>query len=273
MIAANGYLILKNGTYMKLPSQRQAAAQLSAAGQEPITGNMVHPHHIAIIMDGNGRWAKSRGLPRTAGHKKGAEALRTILTACRDHDVRCLTVYAFSSENWKRPANEILDLMQLLRLYLQHEIKELHAHDTKLQFIGDRTQLDADIQRIIEEAESLTCNNTSFTLTVALSYGSRQELVRAVRKLASKAAKGELDPQNLTEDDISRELDTSQLPEPDLLIRTGGEQRLSNFLLWQSAYTELYFTPTLWPDFGNKEFGEALEAFAARERRYGNTHD
>jgi len=229
------------------------------------------PEHVAVIMDGNGRWAKSRGLPRTAGHKKGADTLRSVLNACRDAGVRYLTIYAFSSENWKRPTDEISDLMQLLRHYLQHELDTMHENKVRMRFIGDLTQLDREVLSSIEEAVELTSRNKDFNLTVALSYGSRQEIVRAVRKLAAQVENGTLTPDAISEDTITHMLDTAELPEPDLLIRTGGEQRLSNFLLWQSAYTEFYFTPVLWPDFETSHFMEALQDYAGRERRYGTT--
>ncbi len=229
------------------------------------------PQHVAIIMDGNGRWAKARGLPRTAGHKKGADALRNVLNACRDAGVKYLTIYAFSAENWKRPADEISDLMQILRHYLDKELQTLHENNVRLRFIGDLPQLDKDIRAQINDAMELTSRNRAFNLTVALSYGSRQEIVRAVRKLATEIASGKIKAEAISEDDIAQALDTAGLPEPDLLIRTGGEQRLSNFLLWQSAYTEFYFTPTLWPDFDRDHFTKALQDYAKRERRYGTT--
>jgi len=229
------------------------------------------PSHVAIIMDGNGRWAKSRGLPRTAGHKKGADTLRRVLNACRDAGVHYLTIYAFSSENWKRPSDEISDLMQLLRHYLQQELHTMHENKVRLRFIGDLTQLDKDILGSVNEAVELTSRNTAFNMTVALSYGSRQEIVRAIRKLATDIQAGKLEPSQITEQTVSDVLDTTGMPEPDLLIRTGGEQRLSNFLLWQSAYTEFYFTPVLWPDFDTTHFMEALKEYAKRERRYGST--
>ncbi|MDE3015966.1 MAG: isoprenyl transferase [Pseudomonadota bacterium] len=227
------------------------------------------PRHVAVIMDGNGRWAKSRGLPRTAGHKKGADALRNIMNACRNAGVSYLTIYAFSSENWKRPESEISDLMQLLRHYLQQELETLHENKVRLRFIGDLSPLVKDIRASIDDAVEVTAKNSAFNLTVALSYGARQEILRAARRLAEKISSGALKPENISEEDISRSLDTSDLPDPDLLIRTGGEQRLSNFLLWQSAYTEFYFTETLWPDFGQAHFTEALKDYARRERRYG----
>lgn len=229
------------------------------------------PQHIAIIMDGNGRWAKSRGMPRVAGHRKGADALRRTLDACRAAGVKYLTVYAFSSENWKRPNDEISDLMQLLKHYLEKELPELKKSDVCLRFIGDFSRLDADMQARVQDAMQETAVNTSFNLTVALSYGSRQEVTRAVRSLAEKVKAGKLEPHNITEEMLDAALDTAELPEPDLLIRTGGEQRISNFLLWQSAYTEFYFTNTLWPDFDASHLTHALEEFAKRERRYGTT--
>lgn len=236
--------------------------------QRPMTHDLL-PRHIAIIMDGNGRWAKSRGLPRTAGHKKGADSLRNVLNACRDAGVKYLTIYAFSSENWKRPTDEISDLMQLLRHYLERELQTMHENGVRMRFIGDLSQLDTDIRSSIKDAVEMTQRNHAFNLTVALSYGSRQELARAVRRIAADVESGKLKPGEVSEEHITQALDTADLPEPDLLIRTGGEHRLSNFLLWQSAYTELYFTPVLWPDFDKVHFMEALQDYARRERRYG----
>jgi undecaprenyl diphosphate synthase len=227
------------------------------------------PTHVAIIMDGNGRWAKARHLPRTAGHKKGADSLRRTLDACRDAGVKYLTVYAFSSENWKRPKDEIQDLMQLLKHYLDKELPELKKNHICLRFIGDFSPLDVEMQQRIKHAMQETAANSSFTLTVALSYGSRQELTRAMRALAQQVEAGTLRSEQINEETIAAALDTANIPEPDLLIRTGGEQRISNFLLWQSAYTEFYFTDTLWPDFDSTHLQEALTDFAGRERRYG----
>jgi len=236
---------------------------------EPLPGKM--PVHIAMIMDGNGRWAKARGLPRALGHKKGSEALRGILEGCRQMGLRYLTIYAFSAENWKRPAVEITDLMELLRHYLDHEIATLHKNGIRLRVIGDTGKLSPDLRNQIAEAETLTRSNESFNLTVALSYGARQELLRAVRELASGLESGALHADAIDEAALSALLYTRELPDPDLLIRTGGEHRLSNFLLWQSAYTELYFTPTLWPDFTVEHLREAITEYASRERRYGTT--
>jgi undecaprenyl diphosphate synthase len=234
---------------------------LLTANRQPL------PTHIAIIMDGNGRWAKSRGLPRTAGHKKGADSLRNILNACRENGIEFLTIYAFSSENWKRPSDEISDLMQLLKLYLHQELDTMHENNVRLRFIGDLSKLDSDIRADITSATEMTQRNHQFNLTIALSYGSRQEIVRAVQKLIAQG----IPSTDITEDMVSKTLDTGDLPEPDLLIRTGGEQRMSNFLLWQSAYTELYFTDVLWPDFDKAHFKHALEDYAGRERRFGAT--
>ncbi len=229
------------------------------------------PAHIAIIMDGNGRWAKAQGLPRTAGHKKGAESLRRVMDACRSAGIRYLTVYAFSSENWKRPADEINDLMQLLQHYLRQEMQTLHENNVRLRFIGDLSQLDSTIREQVDDAVQQTAKNSAFNLTIALSYGGRQEILRAIQKLVADVESGKRKAKDLSEQVFTEALDTAGLPEPDLLIRTGGEQRISNFLLWQSAYTEFYFTDALWPDFDAKHFTQALEDYATRERRYGNT--
>jgi undecaprenyl diphosphate synthase len=227
------------------------------------------PQHVAIIMDGNGRWAKARGLPRTAGHKKGADSLRRTLDYCHDAGIKHLTIYAFSAENWKRPSDEISDLMQLLQHYLHRELETLHQRGVRLRFIGDLSKLGAEIREQILYAEDMTKRNDAFSLTIALSYGSRQEIVRATQKIAEKLAAGKISTNDITEELFAENLDTAGLPEPDLLIRTGGEKRLSNFLLWQSAYTEFYFTDTLWPDFDKADFTAALTDFSSRERRYG----
>ena len=229
------------------------------------------PVHVAIIMDGNGRWAKNRGLPRGAGHKKGAESLRRTMDACKKAGIKYLTVYAFSSENWRRPEAEINDLMQLLQHYLRHEMQTMHENNIRLRFIGDLSHLDEHVREQVEDAAEQTRNNTQFNLTIALSYGGRQEIARAVQKLAKDVAKGKIAASDISEDTVTNALDTAGLPEPDLLIRTGGEQRISNFLLWQSAYTEFYFCDTLWPDFGENELAAALADFAGRNRRFGTT--
>lgn len=229
------------------------------------------PVHVAIIMDGNGRWAQARGLPRAAGHAQGAEAVRRTVKAAKVLGVQYLTLYGFSLENWKRPAKEIADLMGLLRLYLRREIGELHREGVRIRFIGDRTLLAADIISLIEMSEQKTRANTRLDLIVALSYGSRQEIAMAARQLAIDAAAGKIDPETIDENALDSRLYTAGVPDPDLIIRTSGEQRISNFLLWQSAYAELVFTDVLWPDFSQEKLENSIEEFGRRERRYGAT--
>ena len=227
------------------------------------------PDHVAIIMDGNGRWAQARGLPRTAGHKAGAEAVRRTVKAAVAMGVPYLTLFGFSSENWKRPSGEIGDLMGLLRLYLRNEIAELDSQGVRLRVIGDRSRFAEDIQRLIVDAEGRTQGNTKLHLTIALSYGGRQEILDAARSLAEQVQRGEIAPADIDETRFERALYTAGLPEPDLLIRTSGEQRISNFLLWQMAYAEFVFTDVLWPDFGQDQMADALSEFRGRERRFG----
>jgi undecaprenyl diphosphate synthase len=227
------------------------------------------PAHVAIIMDGNGRWAAARGLPRVAGHKAGVEAVRRVVRAAMEMGVGCLTLYAFSSENWRRPLGEVLDLTGLLRHFLRIEIDELHERGARLRFIGDRARFDPDIQRDLARAEQRTSGNSRLDLVVALSYGGRAEIVAATRAAIRAALDGTLDPETLDEDSFGSLLSTAGLPDPDLIIRTSGEQRLSNFLLWQSAYAEMVFLDVLWPDFSQPHFAEALAQFARRERRFG----
>jgi undecaprenyl diphosphate synthase len=227
------------------------------------------PRHVAIIMDGNGRWAQARGLPRIAGHRQGAEAVRRTVRAAGELGIPYLTLFGFSSENWKRPLAEIDDLMGLLRHYLRGEIADLHKNAVRLRVIGDLARLAPDIVTMIANAERLTCENSGVTLTIALSYGGRAEIVAAVRALAERCADGALAPDAIDEAVISQHLFTSGIPDPDLLIRTSGEQRISNFLLWQCAYSELVFTKALWPDFGRAYLEQAIDDFGGRERRYG----
>ncbi len=229
------------------------------------------PVHVAIIMDGNGRWAQARGYPRVMGHKQGAEAVRRTIKAAKQLGVRYLTFYGFSLENWKRPATEIADLMSLLRIYLRQEVSELHREGVRIRFIGERERLEPEIVSLIEMAEQKTRGNTQLNLIVALSYGSRQEITAAARRIAREAAAGELDPETVDEQAIAGRLFTSDIPDPDLIIRTSGEKRISNFLLWQSAYAELIFTDVLWPDFSREELENSIQEFARRERRYGAT--
>ncbi len=227
------------------------------------------PRHVAIIMDGNGRWAKARGLPRTEGHRRGMAAVRKTVQGAIDLGVSYLTLYGFSSENWNRPAGEVQDLMGLLRLYLRREVAELHSNGVRIRFIGNRARLAPDIVRLIEDSEELTRRNTRLTLIIALSYGSRDEILYAVRGLMREAAAGAIDPDSIDEETFAKRLLTADIPDPDLIIRTSGEQRLSNFLLWQSAYAELIFTSCLWPDFGPDELRAAVSEFQTRDRRYG----
>lgn len=227
------------------------------------------PTHVAIIMDGNGRWAKSRGLPRVAGHQRGAESVRTVVEGCRELGIGYLTLYAFSSENWKRPPSEVDDLMALLRHYLRREISDLHGNNVRVRFIGDRVALAEDIRSLIVEAESETSGNTGLTLTIAINYGSHNEILGACKEIARAVASDKLDPDSITEEVFENYLDTADTPPPDLLIRTSGEQRLSNFLLWQLAYSELIFMDTLWPDFSKRNLEEAVHEFHGRDRRYG----
>lgn len=234
-----------------------------------VAGKVGVPRHVAIIMDGNGRWAKARGLPRAAGHRQGAEAARKVLRAAGEAGVECLTLYAFSSENWKRSAGEVSDLMGLLRLYIKKELDALHREGVRLVIIGDHRAFPADLIQMIDKAVERTGDNSRITLAIALNYGARSELVKAARLLASKAAAGALDPDSIDEAAIDGALDTAGLPPLDLLIRTSGEHRLSNFLLWQAAYSELLFVETLWPDFDGEMLRRAIEDYGRRERRFG----
>ena len=241
----------------------------SEAKAEPETGAGPVPRHVAIIMDGNGRWAEKRGLPRVAGHRAGAEALRRTLKAAVRHGVEFVTVYAFSSENWRRSDQEIADLTGLMRYYLDREFAEIHREGVRLQIIGDIEAFGPDLTRRLNAAVEQTKGNGRLTLVVALNYGSRAEMVAAARALAEQAKAGAIDPAAIDEATLASHLSTASLPDPDLVIRTSGEIRLSNFLLWQSAYAELMFVESLWPDFDERVFAEALSRFATRDRRFG----
>ncbi|MBN9508346.1 MAG: di-trans,poly-cis-decaprenylcistransferase [Alphaproteobacteria bacterium] len=227
------------------------------------------PAHVAIIMDGNGRWAAARDLPRVAGHRAGAQAVRRTIEAAIRNGVTWLTLYAFSSENWRRPVSEVLDLTGLLRHYLRNEVAELARQGVRLRFIGDLSRFDPDVQADLRAAARDTAANTRLNLTIALSYGARAEIVEAARRIAAAARSGTLDPAGLDEAAFGAMLTTDGIPDPDLVLRTSGEQRLSNFLLWQAAYAELLFLDVLWPDFAEQHFVAALEQFARRERRFG----
>ena len=227
------------------------------------------PRHVAIIMDGNGRWAAARGLPRVEGHRRGVEALRRTVRAAGELGIRVLTIFSFSSENWSRPAAEISDLMGLLRLFLRNDLAELQKHNVRVRVIGERDGLSADIGGLLVEAEDLTRDNDGLTLQVAFNYGARQEIVRAAKRMAQSIAKGEVTPESIDAESFVRFLDAPDIPDPDLIIRTSGEQRLSNFLLWQSAYSELVFVPTYWPDFDRAALESAINEYRRRERRFG----
>jgi undecaprenyl diphosphate synthase len=227
------------------------------------------PQHIAIIMDGNGRWAKRRLMPRVAGHRKGVEALREVIRCCAERGVSHLTVFAFSSENWRRPQEEVTLLMELFLRALENEVAKLHENGIRFRVIGDLSGFSERIQALIRDAEALTRSNTRLTFTVAANYGGRWDIVQAVRKLMAAG----LTPEDMNEAVLAQQLSMAEAPEPDLFIRTGGEQRVSNFLLWQLAYTELYFTDTLWPDFDAAAFDEAIASYRTRERRFGRTSE
>lgn len=228
-----------------------------------------YPRHVAIIMDGNGRWARSRGLPRVEGHRRGVQALKAIVKHANNIGMEWLTLYSFSSENWSRPAEEVGELMGLLKLFIRRDLAELHTANVRVRIIGERINLPRDIAGLLDEAETKTADNSGLNLVVAFNYGSRDEIARAVRKLAADAAAGLIDPATINEAAISATLDTRAMPDPDLIIRTSGEQRLSNFLMWQAAYAELIFVPTYWPDFSAAEFDSAIDTYMGRERRFG----
>jgi undecaprenyl diphosphate synthase len=236
------------------------------------TEGEIVPVHVAIIMDGNGRWANARGKPRSAGHKAGADAVRRALESAVENGVKYLTLFGFSSENWRRPASEIADLMGLLRLYLKKEINALCEKGVRLRVIGDRSKLTADIVEAIDQAERRTRDNTRITLVLALSYGGRDELTMAAKSLALKVASGQLRPEEITEKDFESALYTHGIPDPDLLIRTSGEKRISNFLLWQLAYSEFVFIDKHWPDFEAEDLASAIKEYGRRERRFGTSH-
>ena len=242
---------------------------MSTAPLPAVSGGASEPNHVAIIMDGNGRWAKARGLPRVAGHRRGADAVRRVVRGAGELGIPILTLFAFSTENWTRPADEVSDLMGLLRHYLRSELEELRKNGARLRVIGNREGLAPDIVRDIAEAEQVTRGNNRIDVNICVNYGARDEIVRAARNLAQRAAAGELAAGDIDESSFERELLTAGVPDPDLLIRTSGEQRISNFLLWQCAYAELVFVDTLWPDFGKEHLEQAVAEFRRRERRYG----
>ena len=248
---------------------RESVAVSSAPVLSAVPNTGPVPRHVAIIMDGNGRWAKARHLPRVAGHKAGVEAVRRVTRAARAMGVEALTLYAFSSENWRRPEDEVGALMGLLRLFIRSDLAELVEENVRLRVIGDYRRFAPDLVALVDDAVAKTAGNTGPILVIALNYGSQAELVEATRRLAVRAAAGEIDPAAITAEHIEAELDTAALPPLDLVIRSSGEQRLSNFLLWQAAYAELLFVDTLWPDFTGDTLADAIAAFGQRQRRYG----
>src|SRR4051794_1343087 len=251
---------------MALNADSAAAATLAPGGSRtPV------PIHVAIIMDGNGRWAARRALPRVEGHRRGVESVRRAVRSAIDLGIRYLTIYSFSSENWRRPVQEVTDLMGLLKRFIRNDLADLHANNVKVQIIGERETLAPDTGRLLDEAEEVTRRNAGLTLVVAFNYGARQELLQAIRAIAAKAAMGELDAGAITLETIEAALYTHGIPDPDLIIRTSGEQRISNFLLWQSAYAEFVFLPDLWPDFDDSSFRAAIKEYATRDRRFGGT--
>ena len=227
------------------------------------------PQHVAIIMDGNGRWARKRGLPRTAGHYQGAKVVEQILYDADAMGIKYLTVYAFSTENWSRPQSEVKTLMNLLRTYMRTSLQKCAKNNVRIRVLGDRSKLDEDLIEAIDDLERDTKNNTGLQFLIAINYGGRDDIRRGVMKIAEKVRRGELDPASITEETVSENLDTADIPDPDLLIRTSGELRISNFLIWQCAYTEYYFTDVLWPDFNKEELQKAVDAYMHRERRMG----
>jgi undecaprenyl diphosphate synthase len=245
-----------------LANQREAAVP-------PETGSGRVPRHVAIIMDGNGRWAAERGLPRTEGHRRGMEAVRRTVDAAIELGIEAITLFSFSSENWSRPPAEVSFLFGLIRIFIRRDLAELHRNGVRISVIGDRRNVPADIVALIEEAETLTAGNRRLTMVVAFNYGSRGEITRAVQRIAGEVKAGRLDPSAIDETILSNHLDTAAIRDPDLVIRTSGEMRLSNFLLWQAAYAELVFLPLYWPDFGADALRAAVKEFATRDRRYG----
>lgn len=241
---------------------------MSTDDPSPVNPN---PRHIAIIMDGNGRWAQKRFMPRAVGHQAGVKTVRKIVEYCANNNIEVLTLFAFSSENWRRPENEVSLLMALFMATLQREIDKLHRNNIRLRFIGDRSAFPEKLQTKMAEGEAQTQHNTALTLVIAANYGGHWDMCQAFKHIAAKITAGELTEQDITEELINQHLSTANLPEPDLFIRTGGEERVSNFMLWQLAYAEMYFTPTLWPDFDQNSLAEAITSFKGRQRRFGHT--
>lgn len=254
------------------PEQAMTLRAATGDASAPEPAPAVVPVHVGVIMDGNGRWATARKLPRIEGHRRGVEALRRCVRAAREVGIRFLTIYSFSSENWSRPVGEVTELMRLLKLFLRHDLAELHRANVKVRVIGERSNLSTEIRDLLTEAEETTRANTGLTLVVAFNYGSRQEIAGAVSRIAADVAAGRLKPQDVDVDMISQRLDTAGIPDPDLIVRTSGEQRLSNFLLWQAAYSEFVFLPIYWPDFDKTALLSAIDEYARRDRRFGGVN-
>ena len=248
---------------------REEQGPLGADDRGEALGSPRVPVHVGIIMDGNGRWAAARGMPRLEGHRRGVEALRATVKSASDLGVRFLTVYSFSSENWTRPIEEVSDLMGLLKRFIRKDLADLHRNGVRVRIIGERARLTADIRTLLDDAEELTRNNDGLVLVVAFNYGSRQEIAAAMRRIAEGVKAGTIDPASIGPETVAAHLDTAGIPDPDLIIRTSGEQRLSNFLMWQSAYAEFVFLPCHWPDFDRHALETALDAYMARDRRFG----
>lgn len=251
------------------PEQAMTLRAATGDASAPERAPAVVPVHVGVIMDGNGRWAAARKLPRIEGHRRGVEALRRCVRAAREVGIRFLTIYSFSSENWSRPVGEVTELMRLLKLFLRHDLAELHRANVRVKVIGERANLSPEIRDLLAEAEEMTGGNTGLTLVVAFNYGSRQEIAGAVSRIAADVAAGRLKPQDVDVEMISQRLDTAGIPDPDLIVRTSGEQRLSNFLLWQAAYSEFVFLPIYWPDFDKAALLSAIDEYARRDRRFG----
>ncbi|MBT8148359.1 MAG: di-trans,poly-cis-decaprenylcistransferase [Pseudomonadales bacterium] len=243
----------------------------AGATEHAVVAGLPLPAHVAIIMDGNNRWAQQRNLAGVSGHRSGVETIRKVLSACQENGIKVLTLYAFSSENWQRPEREVQELMKLLRLYLQNELQELHSRGTRMRFIGRRDRLDPDIVALMQRAEQLTAENSGSHLVLAIDYGGRWDIAATAKKLAARVAQGELELAAIDESLFGQQISLADLPEPDLCIRTGAEHRLSNFLLWQLSYAELYFCDCYWPDFDQQQFNAALHEFGVRQRRFGKT--
>ena len=272
MAAGEGPVWARNSrSLVRAPRERKVSFAVTSKSDFSDIGQraLLPPRHVAIIMDGNGRWAKERGLPRTIGHRQGVEAVRRTVKAATDLGIPYLTIYSFSSENWSRPADEVDDLMGLMKRFIRRDLADLHRNNVRIRIIGERQSVDPELMTLIDEAVELTRENSALTLVIAFNYGSRGEIAKAARRLAAEVAGGRLAPEAITAERLGLELDTAGIPDPDLLIRTSGEQRLSNFLLWQTAYTEFVFLDSYWPDFDRTALEGAIQEFRARERRFG----